>query len=63
MVQGLIGGMTGYEDQSLNDILEDINKWIGYTTEIKQYIEDGISTLKERGYWNNIPFNFQMTLH
>jgi hypothetical protein len=62
MSQGIFGGMTNYEDQSVFDILEDIKNWINYTTQMKSYLEDGITTLKSRDYWNKIPFNFQMTL-
>jgi hypothetical protein len=62
MSQGIFGGMTNYEDQSVFDILEDIKNWINYTTQMKNYLEDGITTLKSRDYWNKIPFNFQMTL-
>lgn len=62
MAQGIIGGMTGYDDQSLKDIVEDIKNWKAYTIEIKREFEDGINELRERKYWNTIPFNFQMTL-
>ncbi|MEK5038893.1 hypothetical protein [Sporosarcina sp. FSL K6-3457] len=62
MAQGMIGGMTNYEDQSIGDILEDIKGWISYTEEIRNLIETGIDILKENGYWNNIPYSFQATL-
>jgi len=63
MVQGLIGGMTNYNNQSLNDIVGDINDWIGYSLETKNFLEDNMEFLKKNDYWNNIPFNFQMTLY
>lgn len=62
MVQGVIGGGTNYGDQSIYDILEDIKKWVEYTREIKKFLEDSQNELKNRGFWNNIPFNFQMTI-
>lgn len=62
MAQGIFGGMTNYEDQSLEDILIDLRHWVDYTNEIKNFIEQGIKTLKESGYWNRVPFNFQMIL-
>lgn len=62
MSQGLIGGATSYEEQSINDILDDIKSWIEYTKTKKSFIEDGIKHLKNCGFWNQIPFNFQMTL-
>ncbi|MGX1194966.1 hypothetical protein [Metabacillus sp. SLBN-84] len=62
MAQGLFGGMSNYEDQSIGDIIDDINKWILYTEQTKNYIEEGITTLKRKEYWIKVPFNFQMTL-
>lgn len=40
MVQGIIGGMTPYEDQSLKDIQIDINRWQAYTNQIKTLFEE-----------------------
>lgn len=62
MAQGLIGGATSYEEQSLKDILEDINRWVEYTEEISLEINKGITKLKESNFWNKVYFNFQMTL-
>ena len=36
MAQGIFGGATSYEEQSLTDIDLDIQKWIKYTEEIKK---------------------------
>ncbi len=38
MSQGIIGGATSYEEQSLIDILNDINNWIDYTSDRKAFI-------------------------
>lgn len=62
MVQGIIGGATSYEEQSLEDILCDIKSWIQYTESKQNFIKDGIEYLEKCGFWNEIPFNFQMTL-
>src|SRR5699024_1569925 len=62
MAQGIFGGMTSYEDQSIADIVEDIKRWTAYTKEIKKFIEDGIDALKDSGFWANIQYNFQATL-
>lgn len=37
MVQGTIAGSTSYNNQSLNDILKDINLWKKYSEEINQH--------------------------
>lgn len=62
MAQGLFGGATSYESQSIKDILEDINNWIGYTEEILKLIQEGTAHLKKCKFWDQIPFGFQMTL-
>lgn len=62
MAQGIIGGGTSYEGQSVKDVLSDINLWIEYTESTLKTLEENILYLKTRGFWNKIPFNFQMTL-
>ena len=62
MGQGLIGGATSYEGQSIKDILSDINRWVEYTNDTLSSMEQGIIKLERSGFWNNVPFNFQMTL-
>lgn len=62
MSQGVFGGMTNYDDQSIEDIKEDISKWIEFTNEVKSILEEGINTLKTNDFWNKTPFNFQATL-
>ncbi|MCC5910032.1 MAG: hypothetical protein JJT76_06305 [Clostridiaceae bacterium] len=62
MPQGIIGGATSYEEQSMKDILSDIESWIEYTKSNKRFIEEGIGHLKECNFWDEIPFNFQMTI-
>lgn len=62
MAQGILGGATSYEGQSLLDILSDINAWINYTTGTKNFILTQRDKLNKSGFWNKIPFNFQMTI-
>lgn len=63
MAQGLFGGATSYEEQSIQDILEDIESWNDYTKEINKELIDGQRKLNGCGFLDEIPFNFQMTLH
>lgn len=62
MVQGFIGGATSYEEQSLEEIILDIENWCEYTKNRKEFLVLRKDKLKEIGFWDNIPFNFQMTL-
>lgn len=62
MGQGIFGGATSYEEQSLRDIIQDIERWIEYTSDIKKILENGIEKSKENGFWNQVPWNFQATL-
>lgn len=45
MVQGLFGGGTSYEGQSISDIKEDVNNWKIYTENVKSQIVE-----KKRGF-------------
>ena len=51
MAQGIFGGATSYEEQSLNDILEDVEKWIEYTDKrfekIRQVLPNCPTVIKE----------------
>lgn len=62
MAQGIIGGATSYEEQSLHDILTDINVWIEYTTERKQFIIQRKQQLVDNKYWDKVPYDFQITI-
>ncbi|WP_422404280.1 hypothetical protein [Mammaliicoccus sp. JADD-157] len=57
MTQGLIGGMTPYEDQSLKDIQIDINKWQAYTNMTNTYFEETLETLDKRNYLKVIDYD------
>lgn len=62
MAQSIVGGATSYEEQSLIDILEDINRWLSYTENRKKLMYSKKQELIERNYWDNIPFDFQLTI-
>lgn len=62
MAQGFIGGATSYEEQSLLDILSDINNWINYTSNRKTFILTQREKLGISLFWDKIPFDFQMTI-
>lgn len=62
MAQGIFGGATSYEEQSLQDILDDIVSWIQYTTDKKAFILAQKSIVEKSGFWDKIAFDFQMTI-
>lgn len=62
MAQGIIRGATSYEEQSLQDILDDIVGWIQYTTDKKAFILAQKSIVEKSGFWDKIAFDFQMTV-
>ena len=46
LVQGIIGGDTSYEEQSLSHVLLNIDDWIKYTEDIKVFMleqKEGLS--------------------
>lgn len=62
MAQGIFGGATSYEEQSLQDIFDDIVSWIQYTTDKKAFILSQKSIVEKSGFWDKIAFDFQMTI-
>lgn len=63
MAQGIFGGATSYEEQSLTDIDLDIQKWIKYTEEIKKMMNSWLEESKRNGFWEKVDFDFQMTIY
>lgn len=62
MAQGLIGGATSYEEQSLKNIQEDIENWIKYTTDTKAFVVAQKNIVEKSGFWNRIESNFLATI-
>lgn len=61
MAQGLIVGCTDYSMQTKNDIAKDIERWIDYSTEIKQEYKTLIEEMSNNGYWNKtVPLEFRL---
>ena len=50
MAQGMIGGATPYNHQSLKDIQSDINNWQGYSKTIQVQFENFIKENEQRFY-------------
>lgn len=63
MAQGLIGGATSYEEQSLQDILGDIKNWLFYTEKIKDYILCKKEELIRSKFWDKVSYDFQLTIN
>ena len=60
MARGIIGGMTDYRHQSLDDIIEDIDKEFRNISAFINAIEHNIEISEQSGYWQNkVPFDFQ----
>lgn len=62
MAQGIIGGATSYDEQSLLNVLSDIDNWLNYTVEKKAFILTHKEDLHKSRFWDKIPFDFQMTI-
>lgn len=62
MGQGLFGGATSYEGQSLKNIQEDIECWIKYTTDTKSFVIAQKNIVKKSGFWNRIEYDFLVTI-
>ena len=62
MSQSMFGGSTSYENQSIQDITEDIKKWIGLTEEIKIIIIKNKSIVEKTDFWDRVGTNFKITI-
>lgn len=63
MAQGIFGGATSYEEQSLTDIGLDIQRWIKYTDEIKKKMNSWLEESKRNGFWKKVDDDFKMTVY
>ena len=63
MAQGIFGGATSYEEQSLTDIDLDIQRWIKYTDEIKKKMNSWLEESKRNGFWKKVDDDFKMTIY
>lgn len=62
MVQSHIAGATSYEEQSLEDIAEDIERWIKYVSDISQFMIQSKQTVQSNGFWDRVTDDFQLTI-
>lgn len=62
MAQGLLGGMTSYEVQSLQDILSDIECWLQYASETKSFLTQNMQTAIRSRFWYKVGAEFQMEI-
>lgn len=62
-MQSIFGGATSYEEQSLNDIKDDIICWTKYTKEIQSEISNSLEISKNNRFWNKVDYDFQMTVY
>lgn len=60
MVQGLFGGRTSYEMQSLQDINKDLDKWKKYSQKTFSFFEEQLTYLNNQNYIKNIPYDLKM---
>lgn len=63
MAQCIIAGMTDYENQSLNDIIEDIECWIEYSENTQNSIIELLSKLKDTKFYHHIPYDYKAMIH
>ena len=59
MAQGLFGGATSYEEQSLTDIKLDVLKWIDYTKQIQDEMNTRLQKAEESGFGQKLDLIFE----
>ena len=63
MAQGFIAGMTSYENQSLQNIVDDIINWIEYSEDVKKAITNKYSELKNSEFYKKIPYDYKAMIN
>jgi len=59
MVRGLMAGGTDYSNQSLDDLVKDINNWQKNIEEVLNEFEEYVSNLERNNYWEMVDFDFK----
>ncbi len=63
MAQSILAGMTDYENQSIDDIAQDIEEWIMRGEKTKKKIEDQVVLLKATSYYRQISSDYKSMVH
>lgn len=63
MAQGIIGGATSYEEQSLQDMINDIDAWVKYARDTKLFLIEQRKLMEKSKYIQKIPYGFTATIH
>lgn len=63
MAQSIFAGGTAYDHQTLDDIDEDINKWIQFTIDSRDKIKELRGDLENSSYWKETPYDFVLLLN
>lgn len=63
MAQGFMAGMTSYENQSLQNIVDDIINWIEYSEEVKEAITNKYSELGNLEFYKKIPYDYKAMIN
>lgn len=62
MAQCAMAGMTSYENQSLADIVKDIERWISYSEEVKREVTKLLSKIKATQFYTQISYDYKSTM-
>lgn len=63
MARGFIVGSTDYSNQSLQDILLDLNQWVKYLSDSKTIFKSVISELEKESYWSSVDYAFKASCY
>lgn len=63
MAQGLFAGGTSYENQSLTDILLDLEYWVKYSENVKNDVQQLFEKAKSTPFYKSIPYDYLAIIH
>lgn len=54
MAQSIFGGATDYSEQTCQDILSDVLRWVDLTRNVKKESTEEVDQLETDGEWNQV---------
>lgn len=63
MPQGFIAGGTSYENQSLSDILTDIQNWINISNETLDFFVKTTDEVKNSDFFKKVPYEYKAMIY
>ena len=62
MVQGWIAGATSYQNQTFEQIKQDVEYWNKYTNQVMEILKTNYDSVKQNEIWENANYDFKVVI-